>query len=58
MKDYRAYLVGPDGHFKDFKVITALNDEAAVEAAKQFVDGVAVEVWELDRKIAVLPASE
>jgi hypothetical protein len=58
MPDYRAYLVGPDGHFKSFEVITAGDDAAAIEAARQFVDGCDVEVWELDRKIAVLTREE
>lgn len=38
MTEYRAYLVGADGHFQGFKVITAADDEAAVEVASQYVD--------------------
>jgi hypothetical protein len=55
MTDYRAYMIGPDGHFHSFEIITAPDDETAVETAKKFVDGHDVEVWDLDRKIAVLP---
>lgn len=58
MTDYRAYIIGRDGHFKTFKIIVAADDEQAVDAARQFVDGCAVEVWELDRKVAVLPAED
>jgi hypothetical protein len=54
MPDYRAYIVGPDGHFRTFEVITADDDGKAVEIAQKFVDGYDVEVWELNRKIAVL----
>jgi hypothetical protein len=58
MADYRAYIVGQDGHFQTFKVVEAENDEAAVSAAKQFVEGHDVEVWYLARKIAVLKSDE
>lgn len=58
MPDYRAYIIGPDGYFHSFEIITAPDDETAVEKAKKFVDGSGVEVWDLDRKIAVLPPKE
>ncbi len=54
MSDYRAYIIGQDGHFHDSQVIDALNDARAVEAAKSFVDGHDIEVWHLDRKLIVL----
>jgi hypothetical protein len=54
LPDYRAYIVGPDGHFRTFKVVTADDDGQAVEIARKYVDGCDVEVWNLDRKIAVL----
>jgi hypothetical protein len=58
MPDYRAYIVGDDGHFQASRVIQAPDDDAAVEAAKKFVDGHDVELWHLDRKIAVLPRND
>lgn len=54
MPEYRAYLIGPDGHFHSSKVIEAPDDDAAVVAAKPLVDGHDVEVWLRDRKITVL----
>jgi hypothetical protein len=54
MTDYRAWVVGPDGHFHPLEIITDLNDETAVEAAKRFANGSGVKVWDLDRKVAVL----
>jgi hypothetical protein len=54
MPDYRAYIVGPDGHFRTFEVVTADDDESAIKIARRYVDGHDVEVWELDRKVAVL----
>ncbi|SFM27251.1 hypothetical protein SAMN03159423_0337 [Bradyrhizobium sp. NFR13] len=54
MPDYRAYIVGGDGRFQGFEVIEAADDEEAVNAARKFVDGHDVEVWYLDRKVAVL----
>jgi hypothetical protein len=52
MPDYRAYLVGSDGHFFKSVVLDAPDEAAAVEAAKQLVDGHDVELWQRDRKIA------
>ena len=56
MPDYRAYIVDADGHFKAFEVIVADDDEKAVKIAEKLVVGHDVEVWHLDRKIAVLPS--
>ncbi|MDB5615763.1 hypothetical protein [Tardiphaga sp.] len=58
MPDYRAYIVGTDGHFKSSEAIIADNDEKAVKIAQKLVDGHDVEVWQLDRKITVLPHKE
>ena len=55
MPEYRAYIIGPDGHFHSSEVIEAADDAAAVAAAKPLVDGHDVEVWLLDRKVAILP---
>jgi hypothetical protein len=52
MPDYRAYLVGSDGHFYRSIVLDVPDEAAAVAAAKQLVDGHDVELWERDRKIA------
>ena len=54
MSDYRAYIIGQDGQFHDFKVIDAPDDARAVEVAKSFVDEHDLEVWHLDRKLTVL----
>lgn len=58
MPDYRAYIVGHDGHFKTFEVIVADDDDQALKLANKLVDGHDVEVWLLDRKIAVLPRKD
>ena len=55
MPDYRAYIVGTDGHFKSSEIIVADDDSHAVRIAEKLVDGHDVEVWQLDRKLAVLP---
>jgi hypothetical protein len=55
MTEYRAYIVGPDGHFQSFEVITAADDGTAVEVARRFVDGHDVEVWYLDRSWHCFP---
>jgi hypothetical protein len=52
MPDYRAYIIGQDGHFQSSVVLTHDDDDSAREAAKQLVDGHDVELWLRDRKIA------
>jgi hypothetical protein len=51
MNEYRAYLVGPDGHIQSRVDLICEHEEAAKEQAKQLVDGHDVELWHLDRKI-------
>jgi hypothetical protein len=52
MPDYRAYLVGSDGHFYKSVALDEPDDAAAIAAAKQLIDGHDVELWQRDRKIA------
>ena len=51
MVEYRAYIVGDDGHFMRAVDFFCDDDEAAKERAKELVDGHDVELWQLDRKI-------
>jgi hypothetical protein len=55
MQEYRCYTVGPDGHFRTCEVIEATDDNDAVQAAKRLAVDCSVEVWLLDRKVAILP---
>jgi hypothetical protein len=56
MPTYRAYLIDQNDRVVPFKAIEAITDEEALKIARQFVDGHDVEVWDLDRKVAVLDA--
>ena len=57
MPDYRVFYVGEvSGHFVDRKEFSCPSDEAALERAKQFADGLAVELWEGSRFIARIDA--
>ena len=50
---YRAYIVGADGHFQGVHLLPNCNtDDEALQAAKQYVDGCDVQVWNLDRLVA------
>jgi hypothetical protein len=47
MPTYRVYLIEESGHISaPPKLLVCEHDEAAIEQAKQFVDGVRVEVWD------------
>ena len=51
MKDYRAYIMGPDGHVQNRVDLQCEDDVEAIKLAKQLVDDHDVEIWQLDRKI-------
>ena len=53
MQEYRAYLMGPNGHVQS-RVDIRCDDEAeAIRLARQLVDGHDVELWQLDRQIEI-----
>jgi hypothetical protein len=45
MMEYRAYIVGPDGHFLNRIEFVCESDEAASERARTLLDGHAIELW-------------
>jgi len=51
-------MIGRDGHFQSAVNLDCADDKAAMESAKQFVDGHDVELWQRDRKIAKFDAKE
>ena len=54
MQHYRVYVIGRDGHFIRSIDLNCMDDSAAIEAAKQLIDGHDLELWQSDRKIARL----
>jgi hypothetical protein len=52
--DYRVYFLGDDGHVVAREDVIAENDEEAVLAATQLQNGHPIEVWQLDRKVALI----
>jgi hypothetical protein len=52
MAEYRAYIIGTDGHFLRSVEILCPDDDAAKEYAKQLVDGHDIELWQGERQIA------
>jgi hypothetical protein len=52
MSDYRVYVIGNDGHFQKAISLDCRDDNAAIESAKQFIDGHDIELWQRDRRIA------
>jgi hypothetical protein len=51
MPEYRAYIVGHDGHFERSVPLVCADDDEAKQRAEQLVDGHDVELWQLDRKV-------
>jgi hypothetical protein len=52
MPEYRAYIIGPDGHFMKSVPLECADDAVARKRAEQLVDGHDVELWQRDRKVA------
>jgi hypothetical protein len=52
MAGYRVYIIGGDGHFVNAVQLDCASDDAAIESAKQFIDGHDVELWQQDRRVA------
>jgi hypothetical protein len=51
MQEYRAYIMGPDGHVHKRVDLRCSDESEAIVRAKQLVDGHDVELWQLDRLI-------
>jgi len=58
MPNYRAYIIGRDGHFQSGVNLHCEDDATAVESAKQLVDGHDVELWQGDRMVTKLATSD
>jgi hypothetical protein len=58
MEDYRAYVIGSDGHIMNRVDFSCQDDEAAKERAQRLVADYDIELWHLDRKIAVFHAKQ
>ncbi len=56
MAEYRAYTVGDDGHFVDYRPIVCRDDAEAIARAKRLVDGHDVELWNRARFVIKLEA--
>ena len=54
MPTYRAYLINADNRVASYRPIDAETDAEALTAARQFLDGCDVEIWDLDRRIGRL----
>ena len=55
MSEYRAYIIGADGHISNFRAFAAETDADAIVWAKQLVDGHDVELWSGPRLVERLP---
>jgi hypothetical protein len=51
MPEYRAYVVGHDGHFIGFDPFVCPDDATAIEKAKSLVERYGVELWSGPRLI-------
>lgn len=54
MPEYRAYILGHDGHIQSFEPLVCADDDTAIATAKRLVDGHDVELWQGARKVITL----
>jgi hypothetical protein len=55
MQEYRAYLLDESGRISNAAIfIRQDNDEDAIEAAKQFLNGRALDLWQGTRRVMTL----
>ncbi|MCA1451844.1 hypothetical protein I6F35_01275 [Bradyrhizobium sp. BRP22] len=54
MQEYRAYLLGIDGHIRERMELESETDEDAVAKARHHFNGGAIEVWQGIRIVAKL----
>ena len=58
MNEYRAYIIGRDGHFASCRAFRCADDTEAVAFARQLVDGQDVELWSGERFIVRLQSDD
>ena len=50
--EYRVYALDSEGHPIKAIRLDCPDDQAAIESAKQYIDGRDIELWQLDRRVA------
>jgi hypothetical protein len=58
MPEYRAFIVGVDGHFIGFEPLVCADDEAAIERVKRLSTHDAIELWSGLRLVHSSPRPE
>ena len=59
MPNYRAYIIGEDGHFLGAEILSeCADDEAAAKAAQKLLDGHDVELWDRNRLVIRLSSEK
>ncbi|WP_409190358.1 hypothetical protein [Bradyrhizobium sp. RDM4] len=52
--DYRAYIMSQDGHISGVQELDCADDDEAKAKATQMLDRHDLELWQRDRRVAVL----
>ena len=59
MPSYRLYFLDRDAHISTPpEVLDCADDAEALQKAKKFLDGKDLEVWDGNRRVAVIPHAE
>jgi hypothetical protein len=55
MPEYRAYVVGDDGHFNGYEPLVCADDVEAITKAKVLSERCSVELWRGPRLVSSIP---
>jgi len=55
--EYRIYVLGKGNHFVDVHEVQCGDDDQALAAARQLLDGADLEIWQGDRRVGQLKGS-
>ena len=58
MAEYRAYVLGKSGQVLRRQTFASLDDAAALEHARQYLENSSVEVWQQDRLVGTLQPNQ
>jgi hypothetical protein len=58
MNEYRAYVVGNDGHFINFTGLVCDDDSEAIKQARWLVGSLAIDLWSGERFVTRLESQD
>jgi hypothetical protein len=58
MINYRAYLIGRNGHIQGYEPLSCADDAEAIAAARRLIGSHGVEIWQDSRRVITLERAQ